>query len=106
MQVVNLTPDTHIYNTFLFFRPHHVRDSNLYGSVEILGGTVDIYGSNDDGANISVIADDMSLAPNGSGVSGLIPITTKMKWIAFVTASGTPTIKSLGVVQSGSGVEL
>lgn len=104
--VITISPGTHVYRTILGAEDKEKRTTNVIGSFEITGGTVNLYGSHKDYADITSIASDMQLATNGSGLSGIVTFNTKLKTIGFVTASGTPTITAMGVVIEDGGNEL
>lgn len=106
MAIVSITPDTHVYLTILGSEGKEKRTTNVVGSFEITGGTVNMYGSHKQPSEITSIASDMSLAANGSGLSGIVPLNTKLVTVAFVTATGTPTITSLGAVRDDGEVAL
>lgn len=69
--------------------------SDIARSIEITGGTVDIYVSNaaDEPANAAAMTEDQT------GVQGMIQVTGAFRWILVSSASGTPVVTALGLIK-------
>ena len=77
-----------------------VRFLSAVPCVEIHNGTVDVYASNQDIGDLDQadIEGTMVLAKEGENVTGILPISTRVKHIAFVPKSGSPEIYESGLI--------
>lgn len=94
--MATLTPETPVVAAGL------LRDTQRHGiatfpTLEIVGGNVNLYMSNND---LDTPPDFANMTPitNGQNVTNDIEVSGQFNWIAYEVASGTPVVKECGVI--------